>query len=141
LPNHTRWGHPSAIGLAAASSEVFALLNGRRRRGQGLFFHLYDRGVPKTFCLPDIKFRLANNKQTSQMEAFDLPDKLIHRVLITFTHQKNGNNGEQRVFVRNKNNATLCFVTLMLRIFKRFIFFTWLGGHSHTSGYLPNAHR
>ena len=82
---------------------------------------LDDLGVAKEFCLPDFEFRLANNKQVSQREAFDLPEKLIHRALITFTHQKNGNNGKQRVFVRNANNATLCFVTLMLRIFKRFI--------------------
>jgi hypothetical protein len=57
-----------------------------------------------------------------QMEAFELPSEFIHRALITFTHQKNGNNGEQRVFMRNTNNTTLCFVTLMLCIFKRFIF-------------------
>jgi hypothetical protein len=83
---------------------------------------LDDRGVPRAFCLPDIEFRLANNKRTSQREAFDLPDKFIHRARIIFTHQKNGNNGEQRVFVRNANNSTLCFVTLLLRVFKRFIF-------------------
>jgi hypothetical protein len=83
---------------------------------------LDDRDVPKAFCLPDVEFRLANNKQATQMEAFDLPDKLIHRVLITFMHQKNGNNGKQWVFVRNTHNSTLCFVTLLLRIFKRFIF-------------------
>jgi hypothetical protein len=63
---------------------------------------LDDRGVTKAFCLPDIEFRLANNKRASQREAFDLPDKLIHRARITFTHQKNGNNGEQQVFVRTQ---------------------------------------
>jgi hypothetical protein len=83
---------------------------------------LDDQGVPKAFCLPNIEFRLANNKRASQREAFDLPDKLIHRARITFTHQKNGNNGEQQLFVRNANNSSLCFVTLLLRIFKRFIF-------------------
>ena len=58
----------------------------------------------------------------SLREAFQTSEALIHRAVVTFTHQKNGNNGEQRVFVRNANNATtLCFVTLMLRIFKRFI--------------------
>jgi hypothetical protein len=71
-----------------------------------------------------------------QEEAFDLPNKLIHRALITFTHQKlitfthqkliafthqnNGNNGKQRVFVYNTRNTTLYFFTLMLHIFKPF---------------------
>jgi hypothetical protein len=82
---------------------------------------LDDLGLPKAFCLPDVEFRLTNNKRVSQQEAYALPGKLIHLVLVTFTHQKNGNRGEHRVFVRNATNSTLCFVTIMLRIFKQFI--------------------
>jgi hypothetical protein len=53
-------------------------------------------------------------------KAIRLPLAAIHRSLITFTHQKKGNNGETRVFVQNKQNPTLCFVTLMLRIVQQF---------------------
>jgi hypothetical protein len=81
---------------------------------------LDDSGVPKAFCLPGVDFRLDNNKRVSMREALRLPPAAIHRSLITFTHQKNGNNGETRVFVQNKQNPTLCFVTLMLRIVQQF---------------------
>jgi hypothetical protein len=80
-----------------------------------------DRGIPKAFCLPDVEFRLANNKRVSMREALTLPAASIHRSLLTFTHQKKGNDGEKRVFVRNHQNPKLCFVALMLRIVKKFI--------------------
>jgi hypothetical protein len=54
-------------------------------------------------------------------EALTLPAASIHRSLLTFTHQQNGNDGEKRVFVRNHQNPKLCFVALMLRIVKQFI--------------------
>jgi hypothetical protein len=80
-----------------------------------------DQGIPKAFCLPDVEFRLANNKQVSMREALTLPAASIHRSLITFTHQQNGNDGEKRVFVRNQQNPKLCSVALLLRIVKQFI--------------------
>jgi hypothetical protein len=82
---------------------------------------LDELGIPKAFCLPDLEFRLPNNKRVSLWEAFQTSEALIHRAIVTFTHQKNGNDGEKRTFVRNINNPRLCFVSLMLRIFKQFI--------------------
>jgi hypothetical protein len=82
---------------------------------------LDELGVPKAFCLPDLEFRLQNNRRVSLKEVFLLPELSIHRAIITFSHQKNGNNGEKRTFVRNSQNSRLCFVTLILRIFKQFI--------------------
>jgi hypothetical protein len=82
---------------------------------------LDDTGVPKAFYLPNLEFRLQNNRRISLREAFSLPEALIHRAIVTFTHQKNGNNGKKRTVVRNVKNARLCFVTLMLRIFQQFI--------------------
>jgi hypothetical protein len=80
---------------------------------------LDDTGVSKALCLPDLEFRLQSNRRISLREAFSLPEALIHRAIVTFTHQKNGNNGEKRTLVRNTKNARLCFVTLMLRIFQQ----------------------
>jgi hypothetical protein len=82
---------------------------------------LDDTGTPKAFCLPDLEFRLTNNRRISLHEAFRQPARSLHRAIITFTHQKNGDNGEKRAFVRNAKNPRLCFVTLVLRIFKQFI--------------------
>jgi hypothetical protein len=82
---------------------------------------LDDVGVPKAFCLPDLEFRLCNNRRFSLREAFGTPEDLIHHGIVTFTHQKNGNNGEKRKFLGNSTNPSLCFVALMLRIFKQFI--------------------
>jgi hypothetical protein len=49
---------------------------------------LDDLGIPKAFCLPDLEFRLQNNKRVSLWEAFQPSEALIHRAIVTFTHQK-----------------------------------------------------
>jgi hypothetical protein len=78
-------------------------------------------GVLKAFCLPGLEFRLCNNRRVTLREAFRTPEQMIHRAIVTFTHQKNGNNGEKRTFVRNSSNPCLCFVALMFRIFNQYI--------------------
>jgi hypothetical protein len=107
------WSHQSAIGLGVDFLEVFGLPNGRKRPAQAACLHpalLDDIGVLKAFCLPNLKFCRCNNRRVSLCEAFRTPENLTHRAVVTFTHQKNGNNGEKRTFVRNKMNPSLCFV-------------------------------
>lgn len=82
---------------------------------------LDPQGKPKAFCLNDLEFRGIGNRRISLEEAFAAPEDTIERAIITFSHQKNKNHGEKRVYLRNTHSPKLCFVTLMLRIFKRFI--------------------
>ena len=82
---------------------------------------LDNKGIPKAFCLSDLEFRSIGNRRISLEEAFKAPEATLERAIVTFSHQKNNNDGEQRIFIRNESSPRLCFVTLMLRIFKRFI--------------------
>jgi hypothetical protein len=82
---------------------------------------LVDVDVSKAFCLLDLEFRLCNNRRVTLREALRTLEQMIHRAIVTFTHQQNGNNGENRTFVRNSSNPCLCSIALMLRIFKQFI--------------------
>jgi hypothetical protein len=82
---------------------------------------LDPNGVPKAFCLADLEFRTAGNSRITLEDAFKAPEGSIERAIITFSHQKNKHHGEKRTFIRNTRTPRLCFVTLMLRIFKRFI--------------------
>jgi hypothetical protein len=79
------------------------------------------KGIPKAFCLLDLEFRTIGNQRISLEEAFLAPEASIERAIVTFSHQKNNNDGEKRTFLTNNRSPRLCFVTLMLRIFKRFI--------------------
>jgi hypothetical protein len=45
----------------------------------------------------------------------------LKRAIITFRTQKNGDNGETRVFTANTSNTRLCFVRLIFHIFRQFI--------------------
>jgi hypothetical protein len=47
----------------------------------------------------------------------------VGRLSHTFKAQKNGENGEQRLFTRNDQFPAMCFVRLFLRITKRFLCF------------------
>jgi len=48
------------------------------------------------------------------------PD-LVYRTELTHAEQKNQNNGEIRIYVRNKTNDDQCFVAALMRVVKRFI--------------------
>jgi hypothetical protein len=119
----TRWSHRSATGLEVDVFGGFRLTEWAQETGASCLSStlLDEAGVPKAFCLPDLKFCLCNNRRVTLREAFRTPEQMIHRAIVTFTHQKNGNNGEKRTFVRNSSNPCLCFVALMLRISKQFI--------------------
>jgi hypothetical protein len=82
---------------------------------------LDEQDVPRAFCLDDLEFRTHGNRRVSLEEAHDLPEDDIERTILVFSTQKNGNNGEPRIFTRNLANKDLCFVRQSLRIFKRFI--------------------
>jgi hypothetical protein len=80
-------------------------------------------GDPKAFCLGDIEFRGLGNSRLTLEQALALPFTKIERAIITFRTQKNGANGETRVFVINPehNSQKLSFVRCMWNIIHRFV--------------------
>ena len=78
---------------------------------------------PKAFCIGDFIYGTNTRMRMSAIEAaaYGGPD-VIERCWITFRTQKNGQNSEERLFVRNTNAASrFCFVTATLKIVRRFI--------------------
>jgi hypothetical protein len=79
-----------------------------------------EQHVPIAFCLEDLNFFDEVGRKLS-LDVFILhPDSVI-RIQLRFTHQKNKNHGEQKLFVRNVNNPPRCFVATMARIVHRFL--------------------
>ncbi len=83
--------------------------------------HLDFKGETRAFCLPDLEFRLDGNRRISQQHAYAGKADRIERIHVTFRTQKNGDNGEVRVFTRNKANTRLCFVKCVFSLFQRFV--------------------
>eukprot|EP00980_Cylindrotheca_fusiformis_P020117 scaffold7181_cov173-Cylindrotheca_fusiformis.AAC.1 len=76
-------------------------------------------GVPLAFCLSDLAFQTASGRQLLLRDVLDRPHD-CGRVLVRWSHQKNGNHGEKRLFVRNQTNPARCFVAHLISIVRRF---------------------
>ena len=77
-------------------------------------------GVPLAFCLQDVSFYDKKGRPLSLSTVLSNPNK-CERIKMQWSHQKNGNHGEQRLFTRNHKRKKRCFVLRMLRIIKRFV--------------------
>ena len=77
-------------------------------------------GVPKAFGLNDIVWKTSNNVRISLHSALANAD-LVGRISLTFKAQKNGDNGATRLFTRNDQFPSMCFIRLLVRIVKRFV--------------------
>jgi hypothetical protein len=77
---------------------------------------------PKAFCLGDLAWKTGANHPLS-LAAVLQDEASVGRLSLTFKAQKNGENGEQRLFTRNDRFPDMCFVRLFLRITKRFLRF------------------
>ena len=73
----------------------------------------------RAFCLGDIRFEDGTRTRFTAKQALERRiDTSITKCWIKFRTQKNGQNGEERLFTRN--NGGKCFVQAMLRIIRRF---------------------
>jgi hypothetical protein len=53
--------------------------------------------------------------------SLELDVRQVFRVFVTWTHQKNGNHGERKLFVRNDTTPARCMLRAVLRILRRFV--------------------
>ena len=75
----------------------------------------------RAFTLEDIRFESETRLRTTAKEAIDaFTSGALVKCWIKFRTQKNGHNGEERLFTRNKKAGGRCFVSAMLRILHRF---------------------
>jgi hypothetical protein len=75
---------------------------------------------PLAFSIDDLTFKRSGNRRITLREVLDIDEDAIEEASITHRQQKNGDDGESRKFVRNRNSR-IDSVTLLIRIFKRFI--------------------
>ena len=72
------------------------------------------------FTLADVRCTTAAEAHiTTVLQAVATPT-VVGNIHLRFEEQKNGNNGEWKLFVRNTDNPALCFVTSFLNILARF---------------------
>jgi hypothetical protein len=75
----------------------------------------------KALCLGDVRFEDANGARVSSVAALQ-PGRslLLTKCWVKFRTQKNGENGEEKLFSRHDSATGTCFVSAMLRILQRF---------------------
>ena len=84
-------------------------------------FQLDVHGDAKALCLGDVRFASSTGARVSAADAVAAPPGTqFDKCWITFRTQKNGENGEEKLFTRNTNRGGMCFVSAMLRIVRRF---------------------
>jgi hypothetical protein len=80
---------------------------------------------PKAFCLGDLEFTTIDKKflplETVLSALANDNHELVFRITLTFRFQKNGENGQEKSFIRNNEKPHLCFVRAMLAILVNFI--------------------
>ena len=86
-----------------------------------LHSHLLNRSDRAyAFTLADVQCLSASHARITIAQAVLAPS-LVHHIKLRFDEQKNNDNGEWKLFVRNETNTQLCFVTSFLRIIQRFV--------------------
>jgi hypothetical protein len=74
----------------------------------------------KAICLGDVRFESASGARLSSVEALLANPLSLTKCWIKFRTQKNGENGEEKLFSRHDDETGMCFVSAMLRIIQRF---------------------
>ena len=75
-------------------------------------------GNAYAFTLNDVQCATTTNRILSLTEALAHPDN-VGCIRLRFEEQKNGENGEKKLFVRNTKNPKVCFVTNFMCILAR----------------------
>jgi hypothetical protein len=75
-------------------------------------------GNAYAFTLEDVQCKNTSNQILSIREAIENPDN-IGSIHIRFEEQKNGENGEKKLFVRNTAKPHICFIQNFMEILKR----------------------
>lgn len=75
--------------------------------------------VPLAFCLKDLTFLDARGAKLKIRFARRNKGK-VKQIRLKWTHQKNGNHGEEKLFTRHKSSTDRCFINNMMEIVERF---------------------
>ena len=81
-------------------------------------YHLNRFGNAYAFTIQDVQCTTESSQILSLQEALQTPTK-VGSIRLRFEEQKNGENGETKLFVRNHKNAAICFVTNFMQILLR----------------------
>ena len=85
------------------------------------FVTLNQFGDPMAFIMDDIRVQTVHGRRLDGATCFLVDWNDVQKVWLRFRTQKNGDNGQEKLFVRNTNpNATCCVVSALSRIFRRF---------------------
>jgi hypothetical protein len=96
-------------------------------------YQLNKRNEARALCMRDVRFEGADRRQYSAVAAANATNTTMVKCWIKFRTQKNGQNGEEKLFARISSghsfpiNSGHCFPSAMLRIVRRF---TALRGYS-----------
>jgi hypothetical protein len=74
----------------------------------------------KALCLGNVRFESASGARLSSTKALLANPLSLTKCWLKFSTQKNGENGEEKLFSRHDNETGMCFVSAMLRIIRRF---------------------
>lgn len=77
-------------------------------------------GNARAFTLTDVEIQACDNQRLKGERCLSLKPHQVSRLWITFRTQKNGRNGERRMFTRNPNVQGHCMIATMYRIMTRF---------------------
>jgi hypothetical protein len=78
------------------------------------------RGETQAFCINDFRFELSNGKRVQGYAVLSAPAETVTKLRITFRTQKNGENGEEKLFARNARPQGCCCVRAAIRVVERF---------------------
>ena len=75
-------------------------------------------GNSYAFTLEDVECLTLTNQRINIQQAISAPEN-VGSIKLRFEEQKNGENGEKKLFVRNQNKPHLCFVANFMQIIAR----------------------
>jgi hypothetical protein len=81
-------------------------------------YHKNRFGNAYAFTLEDVECLTITNQRISHQQAIAAPET-VGSVKLRFEEQKNGENGEKKLFVRNNNKPHICFVENFMQILAR----------------------
>ena len=81
-------------------------------------FHRNRFGYAYAFTLADVQCFTTSSSPLPIEQAITFPST-VTKIKLRFEEQKNGENGEWKLFTRNRTNPPLCFVSNFMSILKR----------------------
>jgi hypothetical protein len=77
-------------------------------------------GDTQAFCVNDFRFELSTGRRLTGYDVLSMPAATVTKLRITFRTQKNGENGEEKLFARNEKPQGCCCVRAAIRVLERF---------------------